>query len=332
MNHGLNLKLENEHIKGDEHLLGASSYEYTDPIESKDLPKGERQRRDDEDKMCCTTMGLHENIESRMNKMIRENRFSIGAVKFLNDNRYLENGKVNLSDRFNANKAGTTRNGNSIKAPNQAFYDFGAIPEAMLPYKEPMSWNDFYSGITKEMEELGKKFREIFLYNFEIVSRYQFDRTLKTESLTVAGYAWPSHYNGVYQRSENRPNHLFMLWRLKYFAVDSYIDSFDGDYIKQLATNYKFLDYGYRHIIRENLDYKWDYPVDKFYGMKKTPIDYVRQWVIKVRFHKYNLSNRQVNALLNYWNIKYLLTNPNGVWLHKTKFQFERDKKYEKVL
>jgi hypothetical protein len=68
--------------------------------------------------------------------------------------------------------------------------------------------------------------------------------------LNVAGYAWPTPKNGIYPRVEANPNHAFIIydfpaWR----AFDNYV--VNGDFNKDLAGDYDFMDYGYRIYLRE---------------------------------------------------------------------------------
>ena len=53
--------------------------------------------------------------------------------------------------------------------------------------------------------------------------------------------------NGEYPRTEEPFNHAFLLWLLpKFYAYDNYVDQVDGDFIKKLAPNYRFFEFGYR--------------------------------------------------------------------------------------
>ena len=219
------------------------------------MPTGELQRRrGSRDPMACTSFSMLNVYETKMNNLIRRQKISREGVQWLQEKGYLdENGKLNLSDRFNAILAGNTPQGNSLKAPHEAMRKYGAIPEKMLPNKENMTWEEFHhkSDITQEMYDLGKEFLEHFPYNYIRTFKHKFEEYLKTDPIQCALYAWPRPVNGIYPFVDRGINHATELFKAKWFIFDSYKDGYDGDFIKHLAPNYLLLHYGYRSVIRE---------------------------------------------------------------------------------
>lgn len=174
-----------------------------------------------------------------MNKQLKEQIKKYGYIEF--------------SDRKVAIESGTTKSGNSLKAPIDSTHRDGLIPKAMFPQVE--SFEEYHNPdlITDEMKKLGQEFLKRFSINYEKVYEKDLDTLLDRDMLDVAGYAWPVPKNGEYSRTEHRPNHAFMgIRKPMTFIFDNYIDYVDGDFIKKLAQDYDFLDYGYRIIISEN--------------------------------------------------------------------------------
>jgi len=213
------------------------------------LPKGEVQRSDYDDMQYCASGSPLNILETKFNYLIAYNLLTEDDLYFLSDNGYIVDGKIQFSDAFVAINAGTTRQGTSLKAPLQAIHAEGLIPKAMLPLESDMTFEDYYNPrrITPQMIYLGKEFLARFNINYEKV----YDFSLN-ESLDVAGFAWPNPIDGVYPRSENRFNHAFNRLRPSHKVFDTYTDPVDGDFIKDLAPDYKFLHYGYRLLITRN--------------------------------------------------------------------------------
>lgn len=184
--------------------------------------------------------------------------------KWLEDQGYVLNGKVTFSDRYIAVLSGTTRQGNSLKAPLEAIRTQGLIPKKLLPKEDWMQWEDYYdpSKITQSLKDLGQEFRRRFVLNYEQVNKVDIATLLKYEMIGVAGYAWNTPVNGVYQAVPGTVfNHAFLLFNLPaYQAYDNYYDfNADGtqilnDFTKNLAPDYIFYDYGYRaYVGKENV-------------------------------------------------------------------------------
>lgn len=152
-----------------------------------------------------------------------------------------ENAKVLFDETYIEILSGTTKNGNSLKAPLDAIRHHGLIPE-MLPLEEGMTWEQYHdpNRITDEHRELGKEFKKRFVINYEIVPEDGFMEALQDDYIDVAGHGWNKPKNGVYERTNKSINHAFLL-------VDKAIHSYDDheQCIKLLAKDYRFFKWGY---------------------------------------------------------------------------------------
>lgn len=257
-NYGLDLDKEALDRDGTEWTFGASSPTCIAEIplfeRAKYLPMGELQNIGEE-KFDCVSRGFLNILETKLNYLIANNKISVANYNWLIGNGYILPSKtVELSDAFIAIKSGTTRNGNSMKAPLDTIRKCGVIPKALLPQLSGFDENYDTKRITEKMEALGLEFIRRFQINYEQVYMPAFEELLKKDLLNVAGYAWTIPVNGVYPASSYPFNHDFILFSLpRWQAFDNYIDTYDGDYIKTLASDYQFMNYGYRIIIaKEN--------------------------------------------------------------------------------
>jgi len=266
MNYGLNLQKENVESSYKDWKMGAMSKRCLAeiPIQSRKnfLPYGEVQRGR-EDFMACASIAPINLLETKFNWLIQNNKISTEDIGWLQRKGYIVDGKVIFSDRYTAIMSGTTREGNSLKAPLHAIHKYGLIPRSMLPTKNTMTFEDYHnkSNITLRMKALGKEFKARFKINYEKV--YNFSNV--DDMLNVAGYAWTQPTDGVYGRVEYPPNHVFMRIQPQHEIYDSYVDSVDGDFIKSLVHNYNFFQYGYRVIVSK--------------GKGLTLWDYIRLWI-----------------------------------------------------
>ena len=263
-NYGLNWELEVQQQSPEDWVFGAVSpvciAENIPPLEREfSLPKGECQNIGDE-KMDCSTRGALNLLETKLNWLIRYKKISADNIKFLKDNGYIKDGKIELSDRFNAILSGTTRQGNSLKAPLDTIRshsdpkdNIGVIPKSMFP--QVSIFENYYNpnNITDEMRKLGQEFLKRFTINYEKVLEVNMPELLERDMLDLAGFAWSEPINGEYPRVSFQPNHCFMGFRKPMtYIFDNYLDrGIEGDFEKKLAQDYDFLDYGYRLIIAE---------------------------------------------------------------------------------
>ncbi|UPJ35844.1 hypothetical protein IVB45_02190 [Bradyrhizobium sp. 4] len=254
MNRGLNLDLERQHQDGTELQFGALSQPgiVSIPLAEREkyLPLGEDQNIGEEKFDCASRSPV--NHLAALFTYHYNHAMHPDNKKWLKDKGYLldiDDAPVDFSDVFVAINSGTTRSGNSLKAPLQAIHSQGLIPKWMLPQLHGFDENYDPKRITQEMRDLGAEFARRFAVTYEQVQSVHFGDVLTDDMVGVAGGAWPEKVNGVYPRWDGQINHAFLLYSLPQFqAFDNYREA-PEDYTKNLAPDFKFYDYGYRVIL-----------------------------------------------------------------------------------
>lgn len=252
-NYGFDYKREiSEHAETD-YLVGAITkkplFEVPDGVQDIYLPAGELQNIGEE-KMDCVARAFHNKLEATFTYGFINGLFSKENTQWLIDNGYVTgDGVIEFSDAFTAILSGTTRQGNSLKAPAQSIHENGLIPKHILPQLSTFDEHHNRERITGWMRDLGLEFAKRFPINYARAEESQFESLCKEGGVVVGGYAWPQPVNGVYPKTDLPPNHSFWLYKPpKYHAFDNYLDH-DGDYIKRLASDYDFMDIGYQIFI-----------------------------------------------------------------------------------
>ncbi len=247
-NHGLNLELEKLHASPEDWHFGAMSGACITDIPEGEreryLPRGERQDIGEEKMDCATRSPLNE-LELKFNWLLKNKKLLPENEQWFRDNGYITENSFEFSDVFIAILSGTTRQGNSLKAPLQAIHEYGLIPKSKLPQLHGFDENYDPKRVTGSLKALGEQFKSRFKINYEKVDEVHYKQLLKEDMLGTAGYAWPQPVNGEYPKSDLSPNHAFLIYKNQYYAFDNYEES-SGDYIKKLAPDYDCLGYGYR--------------------------------------------------------------------------------------
>ena len=238
--------------QAEDHVLGAVSppciYAIPEAVRLSYIPTGELQFGA-EDFQDCASRGPVNLLEAKFTYAYLNGLMKPENRQWLRDKGYIQNGKVTFSDRFVAIGSGTTRSGNSLKAPVDFIYRNGLIPKSMLPKIEGSTWEQHHdpSKVTEEMRALGRQFVARWTINYERVYTDQFPQELKKDFLDLALNAWLPPVNGEYPDPANSPpNHVVAGIKPQTFVADNYIDKTDGDFIKKLAPNFTFYEYGYR--------------------------------------------------------------------------------------
>lgn len=211
------------------------------------LPLGETQFDQFVDFTDCASRSPANHLEAvftyhYQHEMKPENK------KWLEDNGYVNDSKITFSDRFIAVGSGTTREGNSLRAPIDYIHKNGLIPKKLLPKEDWMHWEDYYdnSKITPFLKTLGQDFLKRFTISYEQVAEVHFAEVLKDDMLGVAAHSWPQPVEGVYPPSDGQFNHAFLLYNHpKWQCFDNYMEA-PGDFTKNLSPEYEFYDYAYR--------------------------------------------------------------------------------------
>lgn len=164
-----------EQPKIDDYVVGESPIQYEvrvfDGNHSEYLPEDEHQKRNNVETMSCVSFSALNSVEMQINWMINTQKISVGTMEFLQDNRYIVNDKVNLSDRFLAIMSSTTPRGNYLSKVASTLRHYGAIPEGDLSFGNPNNWNEYHDKtvIDDDMLKLGKEFLEHFTIQYEWV-------------------------------------------------------------------------------------------------------------------------------------------------------------------
>lgn len=247
--YGLDLVREAEEQRGDEWIFGAASpaclFAVPRGERHKYLPEGELQNIGEE-KSGCVTRFYHNKLETKLTYADQKGILLPELRKWGRDNGYVVNNKWVLSDAFNEILSGTTRTGNSFKAPADSIRKDGIVPKSKLPQLDSFDAHYDPQRITPELRTLGKEFLRRFSLNYEQVYLSDLEDALEKDLVGIGIYAYPQEINGEYPRTEGVFNHAVMAFdRPLTFIFDNYIDS-DGDFIKKLAKDYVLFPYGYR--------------------------------------------------------------------------------------
>ena len=247
------------------------------------LPKGELQFSQYADYIDCATRSPINHLEALMTYGYQKQIFTEENRKWLQDNGYVKEGKIVLSNRFNAVLSGTTRQGNSLKSPIDSVYRDGVIPKYLLP-EENLTFDEYHDAtkITQAMKDLGKEFKKRIQLNYEQVdTKLHLKEANKDDCIGVAIHAYPAAKNGVYPRTEEQMNHAVLSIKPEYFIFDNYNENNDlNDFIKQLAPDYKFFQTGYRlYISGQATGTEYDTKV----ALYKKLIDLLTRWLDLLR-------------------------------------------------
>lgn len=249
-NTGLDLAREQAEQDGSEWTFGATSPDclFTVPEVQRSffLPVGELQNIGEE-KSGCVSRAYINILETKFTYAYRNGLILEENKAWLEKNSYVQGDKVVFADANIEILSGTTRQGNSLKAPVDAIRKHGLVPKPLLPQLE--KWDDHYNPdrITDRIKTLGLEFLKRFKINYEQVSLGTLESLLAKDCVALAGYAWPTPKNGVYPAQPGLPlNHCFVGFANPLTHIfDNYLDT-DGDFIKRLAPDYVLWNYGYR--------------------------------------------------------------------------------------
>lgn len=210
------------------------------------LPAYEGQRFENFDSMDCVTRSGLNCLETEFNYKIANKLFSEANIKWLNDQGYIENGKVNFNDSFNAALSGTTERGNTFKNVADSFRKDGLIPERMYQSGKGLTFKQYVAQPPSHLILLGQEFLTRFNINYEIVYRNKFEVALDYAPVQVGVFAW-NLKNGIYVNNGSAINHGVML-----FKQDHIFDSYEP-HIKQLAPEFNYMSYGYQYTASQTI-------------------------------------------------------------------------------
>ena len=207
------------------------------------------------DSNSCTNFSCMNSIEMQIQMMLDTHTLPENIRVRMSQMGYFDdNGKVNLSDWFNAIMSGTTKDGNTLQAPWDAARKFGVIPQRMgyepNDFKKIEDWFDA-KRITPAMLAAGEAFLEMFDIKYEWVvldevgAWPKFEKHIKQAPLHIATPTCGSWNKGGIVKncgSYKRLNHATCYIGQNKAAKES--DSFHKDldhynpFVKKLAWDY----------------------------------------------------------------------------------------------
>lgn len=219
-----------DYVLGDAQLKGVELNPSADWTEF--LPVWEAQQRKGVETVSCATFATLNALETILFK-----KFGILA---------------NKSDKYNAIRSKTTQQGNSPHRVIESIRkEAGTIPEAVLPFGNPNSWDEYHdvNQITEEMAKMGAD----WLNEYSVTHDWVFSggtgeqkcelimEALKYSPVGVSVLAWPTpDENGMYTKNDAAiDNHWTLAFRGK---VGEYIEVWDTyeNRIKKIKWGYNF--------------------------------------------------------------------------------------------
>lgn len=236
--------MERQQQDGTEWLLGAVSVDLAPvplTLRLAYAPDGVLQYNNIFDTNGCASRSPINYAEAKLN-YLWDNGMHPALKEWFEKNGYRKDNRFLLSDAFIEILSGTGPNGNSMKAPVDAIYRYGLIPQHLLPLEEGMTREDYFNPdrITAEMLRLGKEFLRRVTFNYEKVLLADFMAALETDYLCVAGHGWSEPKNGIYPRTEAPFQHAWLNMTPTVHALDNYTP-----FVKTLAKDYKYFEWGY---------------------------------------------------------------------------------------
>lgn len=239
-----NEQRERDEQRGDEWQYGAIAKDLAAvPYESRTqyLPVGVLQYNNVMDTNGCASRAYLNILETKLDYFY-DNGMHPAIKKWLDDNGYRKDGKFALCDAFIEILSKTTRQGNSLKAPIDTISNYGVIPAYLIPLEDNMTWDEYMNPdrVTKKCIDLGKEFLRRLSINYEQVPLSQFDEAVKADSLAVALHAWSVPVANIYPATDEPFNHAIERYSNEIGVFDNYYP-----FMKTLARDYKFFDWGY---------------------------------------------------------------------------------------
>lgn len=171
-----------------------------------------------------------------------------------------EHQDINFSDRFIAKLSGTTRKGNYFTKVGDAIRHYGLIEEKLwnFPYRQRdpvFGWDEYYSEISEDLIEKGKKILEYFEIKYQLVPINNIDikEQLKYGPLQISYKTSSPQEDGVYQKVEpyHCGNHAIMIYNKRNDGIIEGLDHYERDgygHIK-FASDYEFGYWGLQYYI-----------------------------------------------------------------------------------
>lgn len=140
------------------------------------------------DKMHCVSRDRANNQESWLNWMYQNNKMAEKSRKFLEDNGYIMNGKIELNVRALSQWSGTTFQGNTFPKVCDTAHKKGFGPSNFAAYPDDidLTWDEYYQDPPKEFEALATEFLTHFDDEYKWVLTGETKHTEQAKQLLIA--------------------------------------------------------------------------------------------------------------------------------------------------
>jgi hypothetical protein len=135
------------------------------------------------DTSLCTQYAATDVIEHIINWDLENGEVPAEVVKFLNDEGYLENGCLEISERLGGANSEMTPQGTYLYKAANAIRNLGIVPQSKLPLASSFINNINPNLIPEDIYNLGKKSKEYITINWNWVDRSQVSEALKDSPL-----------------------------------------------------------------------------------------------------------------------------------------------------
>ena len=238
--------------KPSDYVLGANS-----PIQGNQyiadwslfLPNPENQFNSKFDFLICTTMSAIHSLEAQLNVLLLTNQLSDEAFNFFRENKYIVNGKFDLSARFNAKLNGTgIAKGNDQITVGQCFRRDGFIPDSLWPMTISMTWDEYYTEIPQSIKDIGQKAKWFIEQQYQWTLKDSIPIALKTAPVQIATAVCPGWNSGqMVNKCTNKPiQHASLVYGMNgdiYLNLDQY-----SPYKQTLSPDYD-LPYNVQYVL-----------------------------------------------------------------------------------
>ena len=150
------------------------------------------------------------------------------------------------SKRAIAKMSGTTRQGNSGGVVAETARTQGILKEEDWGWnnrsKDFDEWAKFYSDIPEELVKKALEWLKEYEISYRWVERKDWKEALSVAPIQVYVRAWYKDKDGIFINKENKSNHaVVLLEESDYIYI---LDSYDTPYIKKLAPDFVFHNWG----------------------------------------------------------------------------------------
>ena len=226
------------------------------------LPSDEHQKGRFFDTFGCVTFSAMNSLECQLSWMIENKLLTQGTLDFLNEFGYIQDGKLNFSDRFTVVMSGTTPGrGNSFQNVWDSIRKHGVAPEVMWPNNlHEFDQQEYYQKPLDTVKQVALKFLDHFKAEYESVPQSLIPKALKHCPIHIGTATCDGWFDGgIVNACDYTPNHATMLFKKD---IKGYHDMDHYDPTKKvLAHNYP-IPHAFKGILT---------PIQSLQGIKNVP-------------------------------------------------------------